>query len=177
LCFSASAVKITAGKRRRKENNNMHPKNIGTEKALQKIKHFCSYQERSHREVKEKLYGYGLYKDQAETLLSQLIEENYLNEERFAIAFAGGKFRIRQWGRVKIKYELKQRGISDYCIRKGLASIPEDEYEKTVEKLFEEKKGLLKSEKNIFIKKQKIQSYLQQKGFETALIAEYLKQL
>lgn len=155
----------------------MHPKNIGTEKALQKIKHFCSYQERSHREVKEKLYGYGLYKEEVETLVSQLIEENYLNEERFAIAFAGGKFRIRHWGRVKIKYELKQRRISDYCIRKGLESIPTDEYEKTIEKLFEEKKGSLRSEKNIFIKKQKIHSFLQQKGYETELIAEHLKQL
>ena len=73
----------------------MERKNIGTEKALQKIKHFCSYQERSHQEVKEKLYSFGLYKADVELLLSQMIEENYLNEERFAIAFAGGRFRIK----------------------------------------------------------------------------------
>lgn len=115
----------------------MQPKNIGTERALQKIKHFCSYQERSHQEVKDKLYSFGLYKNETEALLSQLIEENYLNEERYAIAFAGGKFRIRQWGRIKIKYELKQRGVSEYCIKRALASIDDDDYAKTLEKLFE----------------------------------------
>src|SRR6476620_10497067 len=103
----------------------MLAKNIGTEKALQKIKHYCAYQERNHKEVKDKLYSFGLYRQEVEALLSQLIEEGYLNEERFAIAFAGGKFRLRQWGRVKIQYELKQKGISEYCIRKALMSIEE----------------------------------------------------
>jgi regulatory protein len=155
----------------------MQLKNIGTERALQKIKHYCSYQERSHQEVKEKLYSFGLYKDEVESLLSQMIEENYLNEERYAIAFAGGKFRTRQWGRIKIKYELKQRRVSEYCIKKALLSIEAEAYEKTFEKLFEEKKRLLKSEKNIFIKKQKIQAYLMQKGFEPNMISEYLKKM
>jgi regulatory protein len=155
----------------------MQQKNIGTEKALEKIKHFCSYQERSHREVKDKLYSYGLYKDEVELLLSRLIEENYLNEERYAIAFAGGKFRIKQWGRVKIKYELKQRQVSDYCIKKALASIDEDDYQKTLEKLFETKSKTLRSAKNIFNKKQKIQSYLAQKGFETGLISDLLHKM
>ena len=155
----------------------MQPKNIGIERALQKIKHFCSYQERSHLEVKEKLYSFGLYKEETESLLSQLIEENYLNEERFAIAFAGGKFRIRQWGRIKIQYELKQRQVSTYCIRAGLASIDMDEYDKTMQKLFEEKKSMLRSEKNIHTKKQKIRAYLQQKGFESELISNLLKNL
>ena len=155
----------------------MQPKNIGIERALQKIKHFCSYQERSHLEVKEKLYSFGLYKEETESLLSQLIEENYLNEERFAIAFAGGKFRIKHWGRVKIKYELKQRQVSTYCIRAGLASIDMDEYDKTMQKLFEEKKSMLRSEKNIHTKKQKIRAYLQQKGFESELISNLLKNL
>lgn len=159
------------------QRKNMQQKNIGTEKALQKIRHFCSYQERSHQEVKDKLYSFGLYKDEVETLLSQMIEENYLNEERYAVAFAGGKFRVRQWGRVKIKYELKQKRVSDYCIKKGLASIDADDYEKTLEKLFEDKNASLRSEKNIFIKKQKIQAYLMQKGFEPNLISEYLKKM
>ena len=155
----------------------MQTKNIGTEKALQKIKHFCSYQERSHQDVKEKLYSFGLYKNEVEQLLSQMIEENYLNEERYAIAFAGGKFRVRQWGKVKIKYELKQRRISEYCIKKGLASIDDHDYEKTLQKLLEAKKATLKSEKNIFVKKQKIQAYLMQKGYEPALISDHLKKM
>ena len=155
----------------------MRQKNIGTEKALQKIKHFCSYQERSHQEVKEKLYSFGLYKDEAESLLTKMIEENYLNEERYAIAFAGGKFRVKQWGRIKIKYELKQRRISDYCIKKALALIAEADYKKTIEKLVKTKKDSLKKEKNIFSKEQKIRSYLVQKGFEPNLILEYLKKM
>ena len=155
----------------------MQPKNIGTEKASQKIKHFCSYQERSHQEVKEKLYSFGLYKEEVESLLSQMIEENYLNEERYAIAFAGGKFRIKKWGKVKIKYELKQKRISDYCIKIGLASIEQEEYIQTLEKLFKEKRESLRSEKNIFIKKQKIRSFLMQRGFEPLLISELINQM
>ena len=155
----------------------MERKNIGTEKALQKIKHFCSYQERNHQEVKEKLYSFGLYKMDVEMLLSQMIEENYLNEERFAIAFVGGRFRIKKWGRVKIRYELKQKRISDYCIKIGLASIAEEDYIKTLQKLFTEKKISLKSEKNIFIKKQKIQSFLMQRGFEPQLISGLIQQM
>ena len=155
----------------------MEQKNIGTEKALQKIKHYCSYQERSHQEVKEKLYSFGLYKDEVESLISQMIEENYLNEERYAIAFAGGKFRTRQWGRIKIKYELKQKRISEYCIKKGLASIAEDEYKKTLQKLFEEKKELLKKEKEERTKKQKLRFFLLQKGYEPELISGLLSKI
>jgi len=145
-------------------------KNIGTEKAWQKIKHYCAYQERSHAETREKLYGFGLYKHEVETLLSRLIEENYLNEERYAIAFAGGKFRMKQWGRVKIKYELQQKSVSAYCIKKALASIEDKEYEATLQKLAHAKLATLKSEKNIFVKKTKLRNYLMQKGFEPGLV-------
>jgi len=155
----------------------MRSLNIGTEKALQKIKHYCAYQERSHKEVKEKLYSFGLYKQEVEELLSQLIEENYLNEERFAIAFAGGKFRMKQWGRVKIKYELKLRGVSEYNVRRAIAAIETEDYEKTFQKLAAAKVETLKSEKNIFIKKSKMQQYLLQKGFESPMISSFLKQV
>jgi regulatory protein len=138
--------------------------------ALQKAKHYCAYQERSHSEVKDKLYSYGLHKVDVEMILSQLIEENYLNEERFALQFAGGKFRMKQWGRVKIKYELKQRQVSEYCIKKALKSIDESAYEKTLQKLFDDKIKTLRSEKNIFTKKRKLQDYLLQKGFESDLV-------
>ena len=74
----------------------MRQRIVNKDQALQKIRHFCAYQERCHAEVREKLYGYGLYKTEVETILTQLIEENYLNEERFAEQFAGGKFRIKQ---------------------------------------------------------------------------------
>ena len=151
--------------------------NIGTEKATQKIKKFCAYQERNHKEVKEKLYSFGLYKEEAEEILSALIQENYLNEERFALAFAGGKFRMKQWGKTKIKYELKKHGISDYCIKKALSTILEEDYTVTLKKMFEQKLRLLKSEKNIFNKKRKMQLYLQQKGYELEYIRELIQEL
>ena len=155
----------------------MERKNIGIDKSREKIRQFCSYQERSHQEVKEKLYSFGLYKEDVESLLSEMIEENYLNEERYAIAFAGGKFRIKKWGRVKIRYELKQKRISEYCTRLGLASIDEDEYLKTLHSLFEQKRASVKSEKNIFVKKQKIRSFLMQRGFEPQLISGLLQNM
>jgi len=138
--------------------------------ALQKIKHYCAYQERCHSEVKDKLYGYGLNRKEVDEILSTLIEENYLNEERFAIQYAGGKFRIKQWGRVKIKYELRKKQVSDYCIRKALSTIDDEDYERVLNKIFDEKRASLRSEKNIFSKKKKIQDHLLQKGFETELI-------
>jgi regulatory protein len=150
------------------------PLNIGTEKALQKIGQFCAYQERNHKEVKEKLYSYGLYKDQVEELISKLIQENFLNEERYAIAYAGGKFRAKDWGKNKIKYGLKQHQVSEYCIKKALKTIDDEEYVKTLQKLYAAKEKTLKSEKNIFIKKRKIQQYLMQKGYEVSLINELL---
>jgi regulatory protein len=148
----------------------MQVKNIGTDRALQKIRQYCVYQERSHKEVKEKLYTFGLYKQEVELLLSELIETDYLNEERFAIAFAGGKFRMKQWGKIKIKYELKQKQVSEYCIKKALASIDNNAYGKTLSKLCAEKLKLLKGEKNLFSRKSKLQNYLLQKGFERELI-------
>ena len=148
----------------------MYKQSFTPDQALPKAKYYCAYQERCHSEVKEKLYGFGLNKKEVDELLSQLIEENYLSEERFAIHFAGGKFRMKHWGRVKIKYELRKKQVSDYCIKKALTSLDDDEYIRILQKLFDEKLRTLKSEKNIFIKKRKLQDHLLQKGFETDLV-------
>ncbi|HEX5151279.1 MAG TPA: RecX family transcriptional regulator [Parafilimonas sp.] len=145
--------------------------------ALQKIKHYCAYQERCHAEVRSKLYSLGLHKNEVEQLLAQLIEENLLNEERFAFAYAGGKFRMKQWGKQKIKYALQQKQVSDYCIRKALLSIPTSDYNKTFAAVAGKKMATLKSEKNIFIKKKKIKDFLQQKGFELKLVNNYVNQM
>lgn len=152
--------------------HNMNKQNLTPDQALNKIKHYCAYQERSHSEVKEKLYGFGLHRNDVDELISLLIEENYLNEERFAIQFAGGRFRIKHWGRVKIRYELKQRQVSEYCIKEALASIDEDDYQKQLETLFEQKSKTLKGEKNLFVRKRKIQDHLMQKGYERELIVQ-----
>ena len=148
----------------------MSNKHYSKEQAFQKTKQYCAYQERCHSEVKDKLYGFGLNRKEVDEIISILIGENYLNEERFAIQFAGGHFRSKQWGRVKIKYQLKQKQVSEYCIKKALKTIDEDDYLKTLQKLFDAKLKTLKSEKNIFIKKRKLQDYLLQKGFEGELV-------
>lgn len=147
------------------------------EQGLQKLKYYCSYQERCHSEVISKLYELGVYKKEHDEIIATLIQENYLNEERFAIQFAGGKFRLKQWGKVKIKYELKGKQVSEYCIKKALATIPTADYLQAAQKLFDAKNKTLKSEKNIFIKKRKLQDYLLQKGYELQLINELQKEL
>ena len=144
---------------------------------MQKIRHFCSYQERCHSEVREKLYSYGLWKNDTEAILSQLIEENCLNEERFALAFAGGRFRMKQWGRVKINFELKQKRISEYCIRIALAQFEESDYLRTLRDLALDKWEKLRKEKNIFIRKRKVQDYLLQKGYEPDLVGHTLREI
>ena len=101
-----------------------------------------------------------------EELLSTLIEDDYLNEERFARQFAGGKFRMKSWGRVKIRYELKQKQVSEYCIQKGLKEISEDDYLMAVRKLAESKKEQLPAGLQGYMKKAKIVSYLLHKGYE-----------
>lgn len=159
------------------QDKKLQPKKLTPLQALPKLKQYCAYQERCHSEVKEKLYTYGVYNNDAEEIISKLIEEDYLNEERFAIHFASGRFRIKQWGKVKIKYELKQKQVSDYCIKTALKNIDIDEYEKLLQKLSEQKLKTLKSEKNIFIKKRKLQDFLLQRGFENDLVRETIKKI
>src|ERR1051325_6721641 len=121
-------------------------KYLTKEQALQKLRHYCGYQDRSHAEVKSKLYELGVRKADHDEIIATLIEEDYLNEERFAIAFAGGKFRMKQWGKVKIKYELKQKQVSEYNIKTALKQINDEQYVKTLHHLAEEKYADLKSE-------------------------------
>ncbi len=147
------------------------------EQSLSKIKQYCAYQERCHSEVRTKLYSFGLNKVEIEEIVSLLITENYLNEERFAILYAGGKFRMKQWGKNKIKQSLKFKQISDYCIKKALKEIDEKDYRKTFFNLADQKIKSLKGEKNIFIKKRKLQDFLIRKGYESNLIMEVVNGL
>ncbi|MDP4131374.1 MAG: regulatory protein RecX [Bacteroidota bacterium] len=149
------------------------PGRISKEKALQKLKHYCAYQERNHQEVKQKLYALGLFKKETEEVISDLIQEGYLNEERYAIQFASGKFRVKGWGKQKILYELKQKGISPYCTGKALEAIDQAEYHKSFTRQANKKWDSLHAEKNIFAKKTKWRNYLVQRGFEPLLIKTF----
>ena len=155
----------------------MFQQQLSREKALQNIKHYCGYQERSHKEVKEKLYRYKLGKEVVDELMAHLIEESYLNEERFATEFASGKFRSRQWGKKKILHELKERGISQYCINQALSSISEESYLQVLQKLAEKKWASLKKEQGQLVRLQKTRVYLLQKGYESAVFDPVLKAL
>ena len=155
----------------------MNPQKFTPLQALPRAKHYCAYQERCHSEVKDKLYGFGLNTKEVDEIISTLIAENYINEERFAIQFAGGHFRSKKWGRVKISHALKQKQVSAYCIKKALKQIDDQEYLKVLQKHFEAKLKTLKSEKNIFIKKRKLQDHLMQKGFETDLIRTFIAEM
>ena len=160
------------------DSSMLYRKQLTGEQALQKIKQYCAYQERCHVEVKEKLYTYGLFKQQVEELLSRLIEEDYLNEERFAIQFAGGRFRMKQWGRVKIKYELKQKKVSEYCIQKALTQIDEEAYQKTLHQLANKKwKDISEKEPEKFTRMSKMTDYLLHKGFEAELVRTEVKRV
>ena len=152
----------------------MYKKYLTKEQALQKLKHYCAYQERCHSEVKEKLYQLGVWKKEHDEIIASLIEENYLNEERFAVAYAGGHFRIKQWGRIKIKYELKQKRVSEYSIKKALRQIEDEEYGKVLEKLAREKYAALKNEQYL-VRRKKTADYLITKGYEVDLVNTILK--
>ncbi len=155
----------------------MAVQNFTPDQANQKIKHYCAYQERSHAEVKNKLYSFGLHRQDVDQIIANLIEENYLNEERFAIIYAGGKFRINHWGKNKIKQSLKFKQVSDYCIKKALKEIDQADYIKTFKKLSEQKLKTLISEKNILAKKRKLQDFLLMKGYENDLVNEEVRKI
>lgn len=152
----------------------MYTKQLTREQGLQKLKHYCAYQERSHSEVKDKLYNIGVSRKDHDIIIATLIEEGYLNEERFATVFAGGKFRVKQWGRVKIGYELQQKQVSAYNIKKALKQIDEADYLRTLQKLYKEKWNSLKEEKEPLSRMAKTRNYLLQKGYEPELVKEVM---
>jgi regulatory protein len=142
--------------------------------ALRKAESTCAYQERCQQEMRDKLYEWGLYSADVENIIAQLITDNFLNEERFAKAYAGGKFRIKKWGKVKIKIELKKRKISDYCIKKAMQEINDTDYLKTIKELIAKKSKEIKGLKE-YQKKYKIAQYIASRGFEQDLIWDVLK--
>jgi len=151
------------------------PKKILTpQQALIKAQLSCAYQERSQQEMRDKLYEWGLYSDAVENIIVHLITDNFLNEERFAKAFAGGKFRIKKWGRIKIKIELKKRKISDYCIRKAMEEIPDKEYIKTMKEIIAKKlKENPKGKEQV--RHYKAAQYAISRGFEGDLVWDVLR--
>ena len=142
--------------------------------AKEKIAKFCSYQERCHQEVRDKLYSFGLISDDVEAIIVELIQHDFLNEERFAIAYVRGKFNYKKWGRLRIVQELKKRKISPYCIKKGLAEISEDQYLETLEKLLTNKIQQISGLKS-YQKNHKAVQYVIGKGYESEMAWSIIK--
>ncbi len=151
-------------------------KKFTPQQALQKIYHYCAYQERSHKEVRNKLYDYGLWGSEVEDLLTRLITEDFLNEQRFAKAYAGGKFRMKQWGKRKIERELEMHGLTRNCINIGLKEIDDQEYLETLNKLINKKWGA-SQEANPFKKRDQVARHVIMKGFEPDLVWGLLKKM
>lgn len=143
-------------------------------KWLQKASNFCVYQERSHKEMREKLLSWGATYDEIDYTLTWLIENNFLNEGRFAEQYAGGKFRVNKWGKRKIAFELKKRGLSENNIKIALQEISEEDYNQTIQDLIERKKSELKYKDSGLALKQKIVRWLISRGYEPDLIYDFL---
>lgn len=143
--------------------------------ALDKMKHFCAYRERCHYEVHEKLRNYHLEEDQIFFIVRTLIEENYLNEERFVYAYVSGKFKIKQWGKQKIKMHLKQKQIAPKLIDKAIEQIDQEEYLSLLKDMYLKKFSTYKG-KEYEIKSKTIR-YLMNKGYSYSDIQIVLEDL
>ncbi len=144
------------------------------EEITEKIKYYCKYQERCCSEVKEKLYSFNISKAEVEDVLNEMIRQGYVDDKRFAVAFARGKFKLKKWGKQKIKNALKQKYISDECISQALNAIDKNEYKNVFYSLADKKLNSLTIVKSIYTKKRKVSDYLLQKGFDQQLVYEYV---
>lgn len=154
----------------------MKNENFTVNEIEQKLKRYCSYQDRCHSEVEKKLKEFDLIEEAKNKILFNLINENYLNESRFSENFVRGKFKIKNWGKIKIVQELKSRNISDINIKRGLMEIDEVEYKNKLENIFNKKLSSLGNQ-SVINKKKKIFSYLSYRGWETNLIYEKINKI
>ena len=153
----------------------MDKKFISPEKALLKAENYCAYQERSQQDVRDKIYSWGLHRNDVENILSTLITTGFLKEERFATTFARGKFRIKKWGRNKIRQALRGKKVPEPLIKKALSEIDEREYGKILHDVIVNRSKTV-TEKNTIKRNYKIASYVISRGFEAELVWEALNQ-
>lgn len=156
------------------ENEPVKRKRYTPHQARLKAESYCAYQERSQKEIRDKLYEWGLFSKEVEEIISDLIQQNFLNEERFALAYAQGKLRIKGWGKYKIKQGLKLKQIPEKLVQKALKHLDMDEYLAKLESILSKKSALI-SEKDSFKRRLKLQQFATMRGFEQDLVAEILK--
>ncbi len=145
--------------------------------AKTRIRHYCAKEDRCQQQVIDKLYSYGLSKAVIDHFLVELIQEKFVDEERYARSFASGKFKINKWGRRKIVFELKKKKVSAFCIQKGLEEINESDYLAAVEHLLLKKRSMIIKNTNPFIRKKKMINYVVGKGYEPELVWQAINNL
>ncbi|OIP02377.1 MAG: hypothetical protein AUJ97_05965 [Bacteroidetes bacterium CG2_30_32_10] len=142
--------------------------------ALDKSEKYCVYQERCQSEMRNKLYEWGMHSQEVESIIADLITNQFINEERFAKAYTNGKFKIKQWGKIKIKNELRKRKISEYCISNALKEISDKDYIDVLKNIINKKAKLIKNA-NTFVYKNKLAEYAVSKGYENNLVWEQIE--
>lgn len=142
--------------------------------AKSRIKNYCAVQDRCQWDVRKKLTEWGLMESTKDILMIELINEQFIDEERYARSFCRGKFKIKKWGRRKIAFELKKKNISAVCIQKGMEEIDEKEYLSELEMQAEKKNKLIK-DTNYFSRKSKLAIHLIDKGYESDLVWQKIK--
>jgi regulatory protein len=159
-----------------KQKNNLYKKDKDTniETVLSKAQSYCAYQERCKQEIKNKLLNYNLSSENNKLIIKKLADDNFINEKRYANTFVSGKFRIKKWGKQKIKYELKKKEIPVTYINEALSKIDDTEYLKTLKYILNKKQKLLKNTDKCKLKN-KLAAYAMSKGFELELIWNILK--
>ena len=146
------------------------------DEAQKVLEKYCAYQERCHKDVIDKLKKMRMIPEVIDTIIVYLIENNYLNEERFAKTFARGKFCIKKWGKNRIVRELKLRKISKCSIDSALKEIDPDDYLHTLDELVQKRIAQV-AERNIYKKKRKVADYLLYRGWEPNLVYEKINKL
>jgi len=144
--------------------------------ATEKMKSYCAYQERCHKEVKDKLRSLRMIEAASDLIINTLIQENFLNETRYATSFARGKFRIKKWGRNRIKLELKRRDIGVYNINMAMKEISDVDYLNTFYELAHKKADSL-TETDLWKKRKKLSDYLLYRGWESHLVYEAINDI
>ncbi|MEN9907708.1 MAG: hypothetical protein RLZZ540_849 [Bacteroidota bacterium] len=144
--------------------------------ALKKIEHYCAYQERCHEEVEQKLRSMKMDSDEIDQIIAHLINDNFLNEERFACSFARGKHRIKYWGKIRITNELKFKGINQTLINIALKEISPEEYYITFDTLANRHWESIR-ESNSLKKRKKFCDFMLRRGFESNLVYEKVRDL
>lgn len=155
---------------------NKKKKKLTPKQAKLRAESYCAYQERSQQEIRTKLYEWGVYASDVENIIIDLIEDNFLNEERFALAYTSGKFKMKGWGKFKIKQGLQAKGVSAPLTKSALNNIDTDDYFEKLTEILKKKRESLK-ESDSYVLKQKLARFGLYRGFESHLVWEAVEEL